>query len=283
MDTAVLQPAATYITSAVSYVKPMQDKPYNYMHEPPQGQPWQNCEYDLRTVQIRNARQSVVAPALDSCGFQLTDAPTDVKDFSVKQDITGRYYEEMKAVALRVTGGSHAVVFDHLVRKREPGRPALTFGRKTPGVPAAAVGRVHNDYTERSGRRRLGLVLGAEAAEQVTGRYCIVNIWRSIKGPVVDTPLALCDSRSVRDGDLVDSDIHYHNRTGEIHLVHFNPAHRWCYFHELQPDEAIVFKQYDSSAQGVSRFTPHAAFDYPDTPPDAPLRESIETRILVVF
>jgi hypothetical protein len=47
-------------------------------------------------------------------------------------------------------------------------------------------------------------------------------------------------------------------------------------------DEALVFKQYDSLA-AAPRYVPHAAFDHPQTPSDAPLRESIEVRCLVVF
>ena len=47
--------------------------------------------------------------------------------------------------------------------------------------------------------------------------------------------------------------------------------------------EALVFKQYDSQLGGVARFVPHTAFDLPDIPADAPLRESIELRCLVVF
>jgi hypothetical protein len=47
--------------------------------------------------------------------------------------------------------------------------------------------------------------------------------------------------------------------------------------------EALVFKQYDSQVSGVARFTPHAAFDLPDVPADAPLRESIEIRCLVTY
>ncbi|WP_367162277.1 hypothetical protein [Methylibium sp.] len=47
--------------------------------------------------------------------------------------------------------------------------------------------------------------------------------------------------------------------------------------------EALVFKQFDSDPEVAARFTPHAAFDLPDAPPDAPLRESIEVRCLVTF
>jgi len=41
------------------------------------------------------------------------------------------------------------------------------------------------------------------------------DIWRSIAGPVLDTPLAVCDARSVAAGDLVVSEIRYPTRSGE--------------------------------------------------------------------
>jgi hypothetical protein len=114
-------------------------------------------------------------------------------------------------------------------------------------------------------------------------RYCIVNIWRSVKGPIVDTPLAVCDARTVSVRDMVASEIRYTDRTGEIYLFEHSDQHRWYYYPGMDRDEALVFKQYDSQVSGVARFTPHAAFDLPDIPDSAPLRESIEVRCLVLF
>lgn len=76
---------------------------------------------------------------------------------------------------------------------------------------------------------------------------------------------------------------YYPGRTGEIYLVQRASHHRWAYFSEMDRNEALVFKQYDSQASGVSRSTPHSAFDLPDIPPDAPLRERIEIRCLVTY
>jgi hypothetical protein len=127
----------------------------------------------------------------------------------------------------------------------------------------------------------LGLVLG-DLAKSVE-RYCIVNVWRSIAGPILDTPLAVCDSRTVMASQLHVSEVRYANRSGEIYLLSHSPYHRWFYFAEMDRHEALVFKQYDSQVSGVSRYTPHTAFDLPDIPSDAPLRESIEIRCLVVM
>jgi len=114
-------------------------------------------------------------------------------------------------------------------------------------------------------------------------RFAIVNIWRSIGGKVVDTPLAVCDARSISVQDLVVADLYYRDRSGELYLVQESPRHRWAYFCEMDCHEALVFKQYDSQVSGVARFTPHSAFDLADIPSDAPLRQSIEIRCLVTY
>jgi hypothetical protein len=71
------------------------------------------------------------------------------------------------------------------------------------------------------------------------------------------------------------------DRVGEIyHLAH--PGQRWYYAPLMTPDEVLLIKGYDSLTDGRARFTPHGAFDLPDTPESAPARESIEVRTLVI-
>ncbi|WP_395614097.1 CmcJ/NvfI family oxidoreductase, partial [Allosphingosinicella sp.] len=60
------------------------------------------------------------------------------------------------------------------------------------------------------------------------------------------------------------------------------PGQRWYYFPQLAPDEAILIKGYDS-AEDVARFTAHSAFEDPQSPANAPERESIEVRALVIY
>jgi hypothetical protein len=114
-------------------------------------------------------------------------------------------------------------------------------------------------------------------------RHGIVNIWRSIAGPVHDAPLALADARTVAPRDLVRTELYYPKRVGEIYLLQHSGGQRWYYFSEMDRHEALVFKQYDSLAAGVARFTPHAAFAHPLASPNARKRESIEVRCLVVY
>lgn len=221
--------------------------------------------------------------SVDREGFELREAPTRVDDFFDDAQVTQRYYAEIAELACVVAGATHAYVFDHLVRTREPSRSLGSFGERGRGGRADATGRVHNDYTEASGRRRLSLVLSDPRAEAAVRRFSILTLWRSITPyPVLATPLAVCDATSVPSADLVASEIRYRDRTGEIYLVTHRPDHRWWYAPAMERHEVLVFKQYDS-ATDVARFTPHAAFEHPDAPSDAPPRQSIEVRCLVTY
>lgn len=271
------------VHAPLSYLQPTAQRPRSYACEPPPGEPWENCSYEARVVPIADVRQASLPPDIDREGFELWTAPTAVRDFTDEAAIRSVYYREAAELALAVTGASQAHVFDHLVRRREADRGALNFGRRTAGTQAAANGRIHNDYSEASGLARRALVLPHADAALRQRRFAIVNIWRSINGPVRDTPLALCDAQSVSAPDLVVGDVCYPGRRGEIYLLQHAPRHRWWYASAMDVGDALVFKQYDSQLGGVARYTPHAAFDLPEVPADAPRRVSIELRCLVVY
>lgn len=269
------------VRAALQYLNPQNAPPYCVMYPRTDGGPQQNCSYSSIEVDILNARRVVFPPTLDGAGFELHDAPSEVSDLLDDACVRSQYYPELVELVLLATGGSEAVVFDHQVRRREPDRRALTFGRHE--LPfLGPVGRVHNDYTEASGQARLGLVLGTHAAAAVDRRFSIVNVWRPVGHPVYDTPLALCDARSVIQQDLVPTELRYPERVGEAYQVIHRATHRWAFFDHVSPQEAIVFKQYDS-ALNVARFTPHAAFDMPGVSFEVPFRTSIEARVLVLY
>src|SRR6266851_1923659 len=66
--------------------------------------------------------------------------------------------------------------------------------RSGPRQPAT---RVHVDHTARSGPQRVRDLMGDEAEELLKGRVQVINMWRPIRGPLRDAPLAVCDSRTV--------------------------------------------------------------------------------------
>jgi hypothetical protein len=270
------------VEAELTYLSRHCERPIQYMYEPADGMPQSTGTFESHRVTISDARSLSVSPSVHLEGFDFFDAPTALRRFDDKDEIERIYYPEVVELACLATGATTGHVFDHVIRRREPDRRPLSFGRHGDGAQPAAVGRVHNDYTEMSGRRRLGLVLG-EVGNLTKRRYSIVNVWRPLKAPVLDTPLAVCDARTLAAHHLVECEVRYQTRTGMIYLSTFSPEHRWFYYAAMSPEEALVFKQYDSQINSVARYTLHGAFDHPHVPAGAPLRESIEARVLVLY
>jgi hypothetical protein len=142
---------------------------------------------------------------------------------------------------------------------------------------------VHNDYTDASAQKRLRDILPDEADALLKKRFTIINVWRSIGGPALTTPLALCDASSVRNTDLVATERRAKDRIGELELVTHNPDHRWFWFSAMTKTEAALIKTFDSALDGRARRSIHTAFKNPDALSDAAPRESIETRTFAFF
>jgi hypothetical protein len=266
-----------FVEAELTYLGEMSEKPFNYTYGPPPGKPLTNHVYDPHRVHIHNLRALASAASLDREGFALLDHPTACNDLYDDDELHRVYYPECEAAVAEATGASRVIVFDHTLRRRAP------IADRTPGVPRQPVARVHNDYTETSGPQRVRDLMGAEAEALLRGRYAFINLWRPISGPVVDMPLAYCDARSVAYADFVGSDLIYADRRGETYAVRYRPTHRWFYAPLMRRDEAVLLKCFDSARSGVARFAPHSAFVDPNTPKDAPPRESIEIRTIAFW
>ncbi|HTV97279.1 MAG TPA: CmcJ/NvfI family oxidoreductase [Steroidobacteraceae bacterium] len=267
-----------HLEAALSYLEPMAGKPRSLEYEPPPGVPRTTAVHREHRVTIRDVRPAASTLSLEREGFQLLAAASSVADFYDQEAVRTRYYAEAVSLLEGLTGASHVVVFDHTTRRRIPGATD-----RSPGTPRQPVPRVHNDYTVKSGPQRVRDLLGEGASDLLRKRFAVVNLWRAIRGPVQDAPLAVADARSVDSEDLVATDLVYPDRTGEIYYVKFNPSHRWFYASAMREDEVMLIKCFDSAEDGRARFVPHAAFVDPTAPAGAPPRESIELRTLVFY
>jgi hypothetical protein len=270
---AIVNLAAT--EAILNYLAPTAERPRTYAHEPPASEPKTNIRNVGVEVPIRDARPILGEITLDRHGFELVRHRSAVRDFYDDDEVKRIYYPEAERLLKAATGASRVFVFDHMTRRRAISADGTGDGRRQP------VTRVHVDHTARSGPQRVRDLLADEAEELLQGRVQIVNVWRPIKGPLLDAPLAVCDAASVEPNDLVPSDLVYPHRVGETYSVTYRPSHRWFYFPNMRTDEALLLKCYDSKQDGRARFAPHTAFIDPNTPPDAPPRESIELRALV--
>jgi hypothetical protein len=266
------------VTGELVYLKKTPEKPHIYTFDPPDGAPKSNIVNEAHTVPIFDMRPIADGLTLDVQGFALVTAPTAVTDFYNEVQVRATYYREAEDLVKQVTGANRVVVFDQTIRRRSHG-----VEDRTPGVPRQPVTRAHGDYTDHSGPQRVRDLMGAEADDLLTRRFAIVNVWRPIRGPLFDAPLAVCDATSLAPGDLVPQDLIYRDRTGEIYGLAYNPAHRWYYAPAMQADEALLLKCFDSKTDGRARFMPHTSFADPNAPSDMLPRESIELRTLVFF
>jgi len=229
---------------------------------------------DQRTVEVRNGWPDADRFSLDVEGFAVASVPTAFDDWFNPDALAEAYFPECLAAILEATGASRGVIFDHNVRsgsKSTDGYWSQTVARPTRGV--------HNDYTDRSAPVRAAEILGATPAS----RYAYVNLWRPISEPLRDSPLGVCDGRTLSAGDVSLTELRYPDRSGWIHRFRYNPDHRWTYFPEMLRDEVLLLKCWDSALDGRTRHAAHSAFDDPTTPADAPPRESIEVRALLVW
>jgi len=263
------------VDAELNYLVPMAERPRNYAYEPPAGTPRTNATHESHRLAIHDARPIAAEVALDRHGFKIVRHHSAVRDFWDDDEIRLTYYPEAEALLRQATGAERVLIFDHTTRRHIRGMEDWRGGVRQPAR------RVHVDHTARSGPQRVRDLLPADAERLLRGRVQIINLWRPIRGPVQDAPLAVCDALSVAPGDLVPSDLVYPHRTGETYSVTYSPAHRWYYLSAMTPDEALLIKCFDSRTDGRARFAPHSAFDDPTAPADASPRESIEVRTLV--
>lgn len=234
-------------------------------------------QYRQHEMTVRNGRPLRDTFALDTHGFVFVDHATQVKDFTDEAERARVYDLEVQALIRKHSGASEVVVFDHTLRVSDEA------GQKAIGARPTVKG-VHNDYTEASAPRRLRDIVGdAEAERRFEKRWAIVQVWRPIRGKVLIDPLGICDGRSIPQKGFILVERRYKDRTGEVYHIAHNPMHAWFWFPQMERNEALVFKVFDSDAGKPSRFTAHSAFDDPATPADAPPRESIETRAFAFF
>jgi hypothetical protein len=263
------------IETTFNYLADMADKPFYYLYEPPAGTSWRNTHGDRHRLRVHNARELAPAPTLDREGFTLGRVETAVANLYDPGAVREVYYREVEQLVRDVTGAARVVAFDHNVR-------CARMAAQHENGAQNPVKYAHNDYTETSGPQRVRDLFGAEAEDLLRGRCAVINVWKPIRGPVQETPLAVCDARTIRPSDFVATDLRYRDRTGEVYSLRFNPAHRWFYFPHMETSEAMLLKCYDS-ASDRARFTAHSAFEDPTSPADAPTRESIEVRTLAFF
>jgi hypothetical protein len=264
---------SSHIEGSLLYlVDPAEKRATTDSYEPsPEASAWPGRSRRY-SITIRDGRPLIAELSLDKQGFVLVRHQTAVSNFYDAQEVRAVYYPEVERLLKQATGATKVIVFAHDVRSSLNAREGESGVRE----PVEAV---HNDYTIKSGPQHVyELLEPVEAHQRLKNRFAEINVWRPIRGPVQGTPLAVCDSRSIAEKDLVPTDLKH-----EVYMITFNPKHRWFYFQGMETNEVLLIKGFDSMEDGRARFTAHAAFRDPTAPSRGPGRESIEARALIFY
>ncbi|MBI2993827.1 MAG: hypothetical protein HYY48_06580 [Gammaproteobacteria bacterium] len=250
-------------------------------------------------VKIGDARPMQESFRLDTHGFELFMHKSAVGDFMDKAQVDAKYPAEVTELMQRLTGADLVVPLGWMVRTSGDlsGRKKVVGYTHRGGIQPPA-GEAHVDFTPECAeyRARENFQRLFPGSRPYT-RFIASSLWRAFSPPPQDWPLALCDGRSLADDEgtpntlvVVDQIPDRETMLGKLpaelegmnaSIFHYSPNHRWWYYSNMNRDEVVLLKFYDSDHSRAWR-APHTAFRDPSFP-DVRIRESIELRSFAYF
>ncbi|KAF2811980.1 uncharacterized protein BDZ99DRAFT_284733 [Mytilinidion resinicola] len=225
--------------------------------------------------------------SLDTNGFiyttEMISALTD-EDFGDTGKVSEVYISNGADYLKRSLGAKEAVFLAQNIRRRHESFPALPRANYNTSADQPIQG-AHVDYPTSRVHDLVRRIFKEEAGNQLLreNRIQVIHVWRPLRGPVIDWPLALCDYSSLDvDTDLVATDNVYPHVVSETFNVFHNPKHAWYYLSNQMPHESLIFKGFDN-AEKVAKHCPHAAFELMNTWDPDQFRESVECAFLLVY
>ncbi|MYD81626.1 MAG: hypothetical protein F4X44_13565 [Gammaproteobacteria bacterium] len=239
--------------------------------------------YERRRIRVFDARHAQPQPTLLRNGFTLIKFRSAVHNLLDQDEVTNLFYSECARIVQSLTSCDSVTVTQHQYRNGYAGLPVdhPKSARPTPNGSEGVYGGIHSDVTPYSEPNWKNLVDGCH--------FQVFNLWcRSVKRQTIEVmPLSLCDPASVDPKDMICADswnqTMHRNRLVSYRLA-FNENQQWFHFPRMRSNEMLVFKQYDSRCtQPNLRCVYHGAIEDPHTRPNAPLRETIEVRVLALY
>lgn len=147
---------------------------------------------------------------------------------------------------------------------------------------------VHGDYSTTTAYRFLQWTVEACGVPAPPHSYfAFIQTWRALSLGPQDNSLCLCDGRSVQAEDAVPIDAvtgpaDVPGKCFEFRLCKYGASHSWYYLSNMEPDDVVLFKGYDSRYPYAMNAM-HSAFKNPLAGPGAGPRRSMEARFLAFF
>ena len=230
-----------------------------------------------------DAREASPPPSLAVEGFTLSTHESRIGDFGDADQIETIYLPEVEELVRVASGAYEAWALPKPVLRSESHSQSPAGGV----IRDATAPVAHVDYSKAAIPELVAAAQRRRPDEPPPPwkRFVLYTVWRSLRPPPQDRPLALCDLRTVDEQDLAPADAVANpgalSHTAEFLMLRPNPRHRWCYFADMLPSEALIFQQLDSAATGPSG-CPHTSFDAAGSGATRP-RLSIEARVCAFF
>lgn len=268
------------VSGTLSFIVPQDTKPVFHSTALTGGEAKLFFEIEEVSVEVADMRAVEDELSIDREGFELHRYMTKVDDLYDEVAIKTNYYAEIKSLLMERFDASQVHIFDVTRRSDATGGAHNPDGLRKPAT------RVHVDYTVRSGPQRARDVFGEQEYKRLirVGAHIFqINVWRPITGPVENSPLALADAASIAEDELVATDQVFADRVGEIYHIAHSVTQHWYYASQMDRDEVILIKGWDSIDDGRALFTPHGALEMIKSQNNTLPRESIEVRTFVVI
>ncbi|KAL8904012.1 MAG: hypothetical protein Q9207_003559 [Kuettlingeria erythrocarpa] len=241
-----------------------------------------NYSHDPRAVLIKDIRNKENEFSLQIHSFAAVPVkcaryPTDADE----DELCHRHASEAQQILMEnVEGAQDIVVFDTTLRKASKDE-----------VLRRPVRKVHIDQTSLGVLHRVKRHLSEDHAEKMLAgrlRIRLINVWRPIVETVEDHHLAMAESPTVDELDLVEVRHEYPDREGETYAVRYSAQQRFWYWSQMSSGEALLLQCFDSQQhyeeghlQHSSRCA-HASFNPVEVRTPDCKRQSIETRCIIM-
>lgn len=193
------------------------------------------------------------------------------------------------------TGASKVSILHHLVRhapvhplyvkENQDAKDEESGESKIAEAIKGPVRGVHVDQSYEQVPKAVKAKHPEEAEQLLKGRFQFINIWRPIK-TIYKDPFAVADATTVLEDELVPTPIIQPDHETETFSVRAplegrkDGGHKWYYMSQQTPEDALLFKIFDSKTDGRARRVPHSSFEDKEYEHMEP-RASIEIRAFV--
>lgn len=237
---------------------------------------------DVKVFDVRSLRDRL---SYGNDGFSLVNHRSEfaglanserAADENFLLDLREKYLREMGEFVRTVSGTPHVFPQPIGFFVRHGSKSKVRTSQRPAALP-------HVDFTAETANAMAAMIQQESAPGLEYRHFAIYQTWRAVSPAPQDNVLCFCDVNTVvpEDFRVVDSIMGPEDVPGNVYKMEmalYNPAHRWMYFADMQPDEVLLFQGYDTRSP---RPILHTSVNNPA--PGASVRVSIECRHYAFF